>query len=140
MISDTTRRGLDFFKETNGAAAANQMESGLGSTAFGSALGQLACDFAFGSVWTREGLARKERSLVIIGVLIAQRQTGELKNHVRMGLANGLTVREIEEALIQALPYVGFPAAASAHSAMIEILRELGLDTASKTAEERGML
>jgi 4-carboxymuconolactone decarboxylase len=140
MISEMTQRGLDFFKETNGEAAAKQMELGLSSTAFGSPMAQLACDFAFGSVWTREGLERKQRSLVILGVLIAQRQTGELKNHVRMGIANGLTVREIEEALIQALPYVGFPAAASAQSAMIEVLRELGLDNGSKTAEERGML
>lgn len=140
MISEMTQRGLDFFRETKGEAAAKQMELTLSSTAFGSPMAQMACDFAFGSVWTREGLARKERSLVVIGIVIAQRQTSELKNHVRMGLANGLTVREIEEALIQALPYVGFPAAASAQSAMIEVLRELGLDSASKTAEERGML
>ncbi|HEY6868866.1 MAG TPA: carboxymuconolactone decarboxylase family protein, partial [Novosphingobium sp.] len=64
----------------------------------------------------------------------------ELKNHIRIGLTNGLTVREIEEALIQTLPYVGFPAVAGATSAIVEVLREAGLDTQTRTAEERGML
>jgi 4-carboxymuconolactone decarboxylase len=140
MPNELTQRGLDFFTEVVGEQAGKQMEQSLSSGAFGSAMGQLACDFAFGSVWTRDGLTRKERSLVVIGVLIAQRMAPELKNHVRIGVQNGLTVREIEEAMLQAVPYVGFPAGAQAHSAIIEVLRELGLDTASKTAEERGML
>jgi 4-carboxymuconolactone decarboxylase len=38
------------------------------------------------------------------------------------------------------VPYVGFPAVASATTAVVEVLRELGLDTETKTAEERGLL
>jgi 4-carboxymuconolactone decarboxylase len=78
--------------------------------------------------------------LVVLSVLIAQRQAMELKNHVRIALNNGLTPREIEEALIQTLPYVGFPAAASAMTSIIEVLRERGIATDTQTSEERGLL
>lgn len=139
-MSDLTERGLQLFAEIMGEERAAQMRMGLESTGFGAAIGKLATDYAFASIWARDGLERKQRSLVVIGVLIAQRQILELKNHIRIGITNGLTVREIEEALIQTLPYVGFPAVASATTAIVEVLRELGLDTQTQTAEERGML
>jgi 4-carboxymuconolactone decarboxylase len=139
-MTDVTEKGLQVFGEIMGEERARQMRMGIESDGFGSAIARLATDFAFGSVWARDGLERKHRSLVVIGVLIAQRQTAELKNHIRIGLTNGLTPREIEEALIQTLPYVGFPAVSSAMSAIVEVLREAGIDTQTRTAEERGML
>lgn len=139
-MDDVTEKGLEVFAELMGPQAGEQLRMALQSSDFGQAIGRMATDFVFGSVWARDGFERKQRSLVVIGVLIAQRQLSELKNHVRIGLTNGLTVREIEEAVIQALPYVGFPAVASATSAVVEVLREQGLDTTSRTAEERGML
>jgi 4-carboxymuconolactone decarboxylase len=78
--------------------------------AFGSALANVAVDSVFASIWTREGLERKQRSLVTIGILIALRQTSELKNHIEVGIRNGLSVQEIEEAILQAAAYAGFPA------------------------------
>jgi len=139
-MTDVTEKGLQVFGEIMGEERARQMRMGIESDGFGAAIARLATDFAFGSVWARDGLERKHRSLVVIGVLIAQRQTAELKNHIRIGLTNGLTPREIEEALIQTLPYVGFPAVSSAMSAIVEVLREAGIDTQTRTAEERGML
>ena len=47
----------------------------------------------WGSVWTRDGLSRRDRSLLNIGMLVALRATEELRGHVRGGLANGLTAR-----------------------------------------------
>src|SRR5512139_1304227 len=137
-MTDVTETGLKLFSEILGQGLAEQLRQSLDSDDFGAAIGKLSTDFVFGSVWAREGLERKQRSLVVIGTLIAQRQSRELKNHIRIGLANGLTVREIEEALIQTIPYVG--AVMSAMTAIIEVLPEQGLDTKTRTAEERGML
>lgn len=139
-MQDVTERGLRVFAEIVGEDKAAELRQGLQGTGFGASIAKLATDFAFGSVWAREGMERKQRSLVVIGVLIAQRQTLELKNHIRIGLTNGLSACEIEEALIQAIPYVGFPAVASATSAVVEVLRERGLDGQVRTAEERGLL
>lgn len=139
-MSDRTERGLQIFGELMGEGVAKGLAGAMGSGGFGAPIAALAADFAFGSVWARDGLERKQRSLVTIGILIAQRQTAELRNHVRIGVANGLTARELEEVLVQAIPYVGFPAVAGATTAVIEALRELGIDADSPTSEERGLL
>ncbi len=140
MSDELTQDGLDVFGELMGAGAREAMAAGLASTGFGADVAKLACQFAFASVWGRDGLEKKHRSLVVLSVLISQRQTSELRNHVRIALKNGLTPRELEECLIQTLPYVGFPAVASAMTVMIEVLREAGLAPEASTAQERGLL
>jgi 4-carboxymuconolactone decarboxylase len=139
-MNEVREQGVKLFGEIMGAEREVEFRKGLEAGGFGGAITALAAEFAFGSVWTRPGLERKQRSLVVIGMLIAQHQPSELKNHFRVGLTNGLTKQEIEEAVLQSVPYCGFPAAASAASAMLEVFRERGLDTVSKTAEERGLL
>lgn len=81
----------------------------------------------WGSVWTREGLAKRDRSLLNIGMLVALRATGELRGHVRGALRNGLSREEIVEAVIHSAGYCGAPAALSAMSVVQEVLvAELG--------------
>lgn len=57
-------------------------------------------------------------------MMIALRQTEEIKYHARMGMANGLTKTEIEEILYSAVPYVGLLAANVAKAAMVEVFKE----------------
>ena len=81
----------------------------------------------WGSVWTRDGLEKRDRSLLNIGMLVALRATGELRGHVRGGLRNGLTREEITEAVIHTAGYCGAPAALSAMKVVQEVLvEELG--------------
>ncbi|WP_199222433.1 carboxymuconolactone decarboxylase family protein [Corynebacterium yudongzhengii] len=81
----------------------------------------------WGSVWTREGLSRRDRSLLNIGMLVALRSTEELRGHVRGALTNGLSREEITEAIIHASGYCGAPAALSAMKVAQEVLEaELG--------------
>ena len=140
MTDKLTQQGLYVFGELMGEAARNAMAAGLESNGFAADLGKLACQFAFASVWDRDGLERKHRSLVVLSVLIALRQADELRNHVRIALNNGLTPHELEECLIQTLPYVGFPAVSSAMTVMIEVLRERGISADTPPAHERGLL
>jgi len=105
---------------------------------FGSAAAELALDNVFADIWARPGLDRRSRSLVTLGILMAQGQPEELKNHIRIGLANGLTAIEVEEALLQGIPYSGFPAYSVASRAALEVLKELGL-TDAISPQERGL-
>lgn len=139
-MSTLRAKGLQVFSEIMGPQRAETLQAAAESNGFGAGIAGLALDFAFGSVWARDGLERKQRSILTIGMLIASHQTLELKNHVRIGVTNGLTARELDEILLHAVPYVGFPAVASATTAVVEVLRELGLDTQTRTAEERGLL
>ncbi|MEO5641515.1 MAG: carboxymuconolactone decarboxylase family protein [Sphingomicrobium sp.] len=138
-LSEKSELGLTVIGEMMSPQFADAMRGAATSGSFGATLARFGLEHSFADVWARDGMARKARSLVIIGALIAMRQPAELKNHVRIGLNNGLSVREIEEALITASPYVGLPCIALAATAVMEVLRERGLD-ATATAEEKGLL
>ena len=139
-LDEKGTRGVAVISEMMGAEFGKTLESLATSDAFCSAIARMALDYSFADSWGRPGLARRDRSLVTLGVLIALRQSHELKNHVKIGIANGLKVSEIEETLIHASSYVGFPCIASATTAAIEALREIGKAPGEKTAEEQGLL
>lgn len=139
-MDEKGERGLAVIGGMLGSEFSEKMRAAATSGKFGSTVARLAVDYAFADVWGRDGLEKKQRSLVVIGILIAQHQPAELKNHIKIGVANGLTPREIEEVLIQATPYVGFPCISTATTAVIEALREIGLDPGVMTSEERGTL
>ncbi len=69
---------------------------------------------AWGDVWTRPGLARRDRSLLNIGWLIGMSRWEELKLHLKGAIRNGLTRDEIKEAILQSAIYCGAPAALEA--------------------------
>ena len=135
------RRGVQLVGEMLGPQFAAGIQAAAGSGAFAADVATIALESAFGAVWARPGLDRKQRSLVTLGILIGTGKPAELKNHVRAGLNNGLSVTELQEVLIQAIPYCGFPAVAEAIEATVAVLRERGLiDAQVQTAKDRGML
>ncbi len=134
-------KGITLVTEMFGAQFAAGIQAAAGSGAFAADCAAIALETAFGAVWSRPGLERKQRSLVTLGILIGTGKPNELKNHVRAGLNNGLSVTELQEVLIQAIPYCGFPTVAEAIEATVSVLRERGLvDEQVKTAKDRGML
>jgi 4-carboxymuconolactone decarboxylase len=110
-----------------GEAFLEKLSDFAASDQFGSVNATLALEFAFGSVWARDGLSRQQRSLVTLGILMGSGRMAELKNHVRAALSNGLQPSELQEVVVQAVPYCGFPAAAKATEAVDSVLRDLGL-------------
>ncbi len=123
-MDERRERGIEFFGNVLGPEQEPGLRAHIDSTDFGKECGTWAAEFAFGTVWTRDGLERKMKSCVVLGMLIALRQTEEIKYHVHVALKNGLTVKELEEVLYMSVPYAGFPAANSAKVAMIAALRE----------------
>jgi 4-carboxymuconolactone decarboxylase len=132
--------GQQIIREMMGEEAAGRLLTSAGSDTFGSVVAGFAIDQAFGEVWTRPGLDRKARSLVSLAVMIALRQPHEFAIHMNIALNNGLTLDEIEEALIQTLPYVGFPAVATALAAAGQVVQERGLDKRPTYGGHRGLL
>ncbi|HEX8328392.1 MAG TPA: 4-carboxymuconolactone decarboxylase [Hymenobacter sp.] len=84
--------------------------------------------YAWGEVWTRPELARRERSLITLAMLIALNREEEFRMHVRAALHNGVTVAEIKEVLLQSGIYCGLPAANGAYHAAERVFVELGID------------
>ncbi|HCU2010719.1 TPA: carboxymuconolactone decarboxylase family protein [Pseudomonas aeruginosa] len=99
------------------------VERAMGNaTAFTQPLQDFVNEHAWGSVWAREALPRKTRSLITLAALTALKCPQELKGHVRGALNNGCTVEEIREALLHCAVYAGVPAAIDAFRAAQEAI------------------
>lgn len=83
-------------------------------TPFNEEFQNLITRYAWGEIWTREGLPRHTRSLLTIAMMVALNRSEELKLHLRAAANNGVTRDEIKEVLLQTAIYCGVPAANSA--------------------------
>ncbi|MFD3430561.1 bifunctional 3-oxoadipate enol-lactonase/4-carboxymuconolactone decarboxylase PcaDC [Nocardia fluminea] len=71
-------------------------------------------DYAWGGIWTRPGLDRRSRSMIVLTALIARGHHEELAMHLRAARTNGLTIDEIKEVILQSAIYCGVPDANTA--------------------------
>lgn len=94
-------------------------------TAFNTEFQDLITRYAWGEIWTREGLPRHTRSLMTICMMVALGREEELKLHLRAAANNGVTRDEIKEALLQTAIYCGVPAANSAFALAQQVFAEI---------------
>jgi 4-carboxymuconolactone decarboxylase len=97
------------------------------ATDFARPMQELVTEYCWGEVWSRPGLDRKVRSLLNIAMLTALGRRHELEVHVRGAVTNGVSVTEIQEALLQAAIYCGVPAAMEATRTAEAALTALGV-------------
>lgn len=83
---------------------------------------------AWGTVWRRDGLELKTRSLITLSMLIALGRSQEIKGHVRGALNNGVTPEELREVLLHASVYCGAPLALDATRSVQEVLKLLATE------------
>jgi 4-carboxymuconolactone decarboxylase len=95
------------------------------STDFTKPMQDLVTEYCWGAVWTRDGLDRRTRSLLNLGILTAVNRMHELATHVRGAVNNGCTTAEIREVLLQTAVYCGVPAALEAFRVTSAVLEEL---------------
>ncbi|MEW4207738.1 carboxymuconolactone decarboxylase family protein [Priestia megaterium] len=73
-------------------------------------IGKYVIEFAFGDIYTREGLNLQQKQLVTISSLTTQGGCEpQLNVHINGALNVGLTPHEIVEAITHCIPYTGFP-------------------------------
>lgn len=77
---------------------------------FGRPAQELVTEYCWGEIWTREGLAPRERSMINIAMLTVLNRGHELSAHVKGAVTNGVTKAEIQEILLQTAIYAGVPA------------------------------
>ncbi|MFE4667506.1 carboxymuconolactone decarboxylase family protein [Streptomyces sp. NPDC056716] len=134
MTTSDLDRGIeqarDMIPESVWAASASVPEG-----VFAPGLAELAMTNVYGRLWGREGLDRRSRSLVTLGLLIALRAGDELRINLLMALRNGLTREELEEVIYHATGYAGFPAAVHAARIATDVL---GADGTTAPAKEPG--
>jgi 4-carboxymuconolactone decarboxylase len=125
-VNQTIRNGVQVRREMFGAEATdNQIAQ---ANQFTRPMQDVVSKYCFGETWTRDGLARRERSMVTLGVLCAMGRSHELKAHVAGALSNGVTPLEIREVLLHAMVYCGVPLGVDAIRNAAELLAQRGID------------
>ena len=90
--------------------------------------------YAWGDVWSRPGLSRRDRSIVTLAALVTLGAENELVMHVRAALRNGLSADEISEILLHTALYAGLPRANRAFAIARDALAEILIETQGFTA------
>ena len=109
MDHDQYERGMQTRREVLGNAHVDR--SLATADELTSPLQDLVVEYGWGAIWAREGLDRRTRSLINIGMLTALNRPHELQVHLRGAVNNGCTRDEIVEAVLQTAVYCGMPAA-----------------------------
>lgn len=80
---------------------------------------------AWGLVWTREGLPKPTRSLIVLAITASLGRWEEFALHLRATKNTGLTKDEVKEVLMQLAVYAGVPAANTAFKEAAAIYAEM---------------
>ncbi len=90
----------------------------------GADVARFLTEVCFGDFYTRKGLDLKTRELLVVSILVTTGNTETLKSHIKGNLKAGNSIETITAAIIQCLPYVGFPNTLSALRALKDVLPE----------------
>lgn len=117
--------GLRMRKQVMGDAFVEKAFAGMDS--FTAPLQEFVTRNGWGTVWCRDGLDLKTRSLMTLSMLTALGRAHEIKGHVRGAVNNGVSAKEIQEVLLHASVYCGMPLAIDAFRSAHEVLKEMDM-------------
>lgn len=90
---------------------------------------ELSTAWCWGEIWSRPGLARRDRSLINIAMIATLNRPQELRLHLRAALGNGVTRDEIREVLLQVAVYAGVPAGMASFHLAKEVFDQMDAET-----------
>ena len=122
MTGEAYERGMRVRREVLGDAHVD--EAVARTSAFTADFQDLITRYAWGEIWSRNGLDRRMRSAITLTSLIALGRMDELPMHVRAARRNGLSEDEIKEVLLHSAVYCGMPAANTAFAVAVQVLAE----------------
>ena len=94
-------------------------------TAFDEPFQALITEAAWGHVWSRPGITKRERSMITLALLAALGHWDEVAMHVRATRNTGATPDDIKEAMLHVAIYAGVPAANHANKIIKETLAQM---------------
>ena len=88
----------------------------------------MVTEYGWGASWARGRLARRDRSILNLGMLAALNRPDELKLHFKGAIQNGLTVIELREICMHIAIYCGIPASIEAFKLARQVFDAEGID------------
>jgi|SRR6218665_208935 len=127
-------RGLRIRKEVVGEEYVQRSFDNAGE--FGREFQELVTEFCWGASWGRDTLTRRDRSLLNLAIIGTLGRPTEFRLHVQGALRNGVTIEEIQDALIHLSVYAGIPAGVEAFRIAGEVIKESQADTTGGTSKD----
>ena len=108
------------------------------TTPFNADFQDLITRFAWDEIWTRPGIAREVRRMIVIAQMVALGRWEEFSLHVKAALQSGdLSPDDVKEILLQSTIYCGVPAANHAFKEARAVVEALGRPKAKPTAKAK---
>jgi 4-carboxymuconolactone decarboxylase len=120
--SERYKKGLEIRRDVLGKDYVDQALAKINE--FNGPFQKFITRYAWGEVWGRSGLTRRERSLITLAMLVALNREAEFRLHVRAAFRNGVTVEELRELLLHSGIYCGIPAANAAIRVAEDVINE----------------
>ena len=98
------------------------------STDFDAAFQTLITESAWGTVWARDTISLRERSMLTIALLAAGGNFAEIPMHIRATQNTGASPQDVLEALLHVAVYAGVPKANHALRLARETYAEMGIE------------
>lgn len=124
-MADRMKDGMQVRRQVLGDAHVDRAEAA--KTPFDEPFQTFITEGAWGSVWTRDGLTRRERSLITLALLAAGGQWDEVAMHTRATTNTGATPEDVREAMLHVAVYAGVPAANHALKVIKQTYAEMGV-------------
>ena len=122
MNSDDFARGVEVRNELFGAERTQQ--SLADTETFNERMQELLTSYCFGSLWGKEGVAWRDRSLMTMAIVGASHRFAEFETHVRLALKNGCEREVIMELVRHLAIYCGIPTGLEAFRAAQRVFKE----------------
>ncbi len=105
------QRGLDDYRTIRSDPSLDVEQTAQGMASMMGPIAAFSIDHVLGDIWSRPGLARRDRSLVSVTALTCLGCQVELRTHLAGALHHGVAVDEIEELMLHLCGYAGYPRA-----------------------------
>lgn len=131
MSDGRFERGMTVRRAVLGDAHVDRAEAN--ATGFDADFQRFITETAWGSVWARDALDRRTRSLITLAILAALGREDEFVMHVRATRNTGLSADDLKEALLHVAIYAGVPAANGAVALAKRVYAEMAAQEVGET-------
>lgn len=129
-MSDPSERYKTGMKTRRAVLGSRYVDAAVAATDdFNADFQTLITESAWGSVWSRETISKRERSMLTIALLAALGHYDEVAMHVRATKNTGASIDDVKEALLHVAIYAGVPAANHAFKIARAALAELDAES-----------
>ena len=125
-MSERYKTGMKTRRSVLGDAHVDRAE--IAKTAFDEPFQEMITEGAWGTLWSRDEISKRDRSLITLALLASGGHWEEVAMHIRATANTGATPDEVREVFLHVAIYAGVPAANHALKIAKQTYAEMGVE------------